>query len=352
MKKSSREKQIDKDPLAVEVRDEWMKTARSVDLSSPSKHDVVLDLVKRLYVARGWKPPADACVISSPSPFVTMVTAGLLTLYEASRQTGRTLFKQPSDESQLSRIRGFVSQKTANNGRVLVYEPVSSFCRKLRLLIVCSYDVATDLLATVVTSDDKMLDTLAATVQSPKVLEAVTKICRSLAGDDLVNFSPSSVVYEIGLRDAITIMGKTLDVMEAGNLNCGISSFVDYLDRQKAASLLKKDIKLRAQISSLVGPWVMHPRFCIVGEFPDILKVNDSGQLHSEDGPACRWSDDTRIYCLKGVQVGSRFVEDPESATVTHLEKMNIAQRAACFDKIPKREQVLFAIHEMEDKKD
>jgi hypothetical protein len=335
------------DPVAAEVRDAWLKTARSVGSTSPGKRDEALDLVKKLYVARGWNPPADARVVYSPSPFTTIVTAGLLTAYWASKKTIRSIGRGLTEEARLVKIRKHAPIEMCDDVGLHVYSPVAAACRKLSLLISCSSEVAIDLMASVITSEDKILDVLEASVQSPKVRESVTKICLSCSEDDVVDFCPSIVVQKLGLEDTIDLMGKTLNVLDGGNLFSGFPAFVDCLVRKNAS--LDAELVLRSQIASLVGPWVMHPMFCILGEFPNRLALNASGQLHSDEGPACRWSDDTRIYCLSGVRVGSRFVEDPESTTVTHLENMTTQQRAACFDKAPKREQVMFAIHEMED---
>jgi hypothetical protein len=338
------------DPVVSVVRDAWLKTARSVGPTSPGKRDEARDLVKKLYVARGWNPPADARVVYSPSPFTTMVTAGLLTSYWSSKKTIRTVGRGLTEEAQLTKIRKLAPKEMCNDVSLHVYSPVDAACRKLGLMTSCSSEVAIDLMAAVISSEDKMLDALEASVQSPMVLESVARIFRSCSEDDVADFRPSIVVQELGLRDTIDLMGKTLDVLDGGNLSSGIPAFVDCLNQKRIS--VDAELVLRSQIASLVGPWVMHPMFCILGELPDRLAVSSSGQLHSEEGPACCWSDDTRIYCLGGVRVGSRFVEDPESTTVTHLEKMTTQQRAACFDKAPKREQVMFAIHEMEDEED
>ena len=335
------------DPSLSEVLDAWSKIARSTGPMPSGKRDEVSGLVKELYEDEGRKPPEKQSVVFSPSPFVTMVAAGLLTVYWASKKTVKFLAKRPKEETQLAVIGKRVPKKVRADAQTTVYQPVSSACRKLSLLLSCPSEIAIDLMASVITSEDKMLDAVEASVLNPKVRDAISRIIRSCSEADISNFSPSSVVDDLGLRDTTDLMGKTLDVIDGGNLASGIPAYVDCLVRKK----ISVDAKyvLRSQIASLAGPWIMHPMFCIVGERPELLTTNESGRLHSESGPACRWDDDTRIYCLKGVRVGSRFVEDPASTTVTHLEKMTPQQRDACFDVAPKREQVLFAIHDMED---
>jgi hypothetical protein len=337
------------DPFLSEVRESWLKIARSAGPMSSGQRGEVVELVKKLYESEGRKPPKDEQVVFSPSPFVTMVATGLLSLYWASKKTVKPLVKKPEEEAQIAAISGRVPRREAKaDARMLVYQPVSIACRKLNLLISCASEVAIDLMASVITSGGKMLDTLQISVQNPKVLNSISRIVRCCSEADVSDFSPSSVVDELGLEYTIDIMGKILDTVDGGNLTSGVSAYVDCLERQKFS--VGEEYILRRQIASIAGPWVMHPMFCIVGERPDFLATNVSGQLHSDDGPACRWSDDTRIYGLRGVRVGSRFVEDPASTTVIHLEKMTAEQRVACFDKAPKREQVLFAIRDIEDR--
>lgn len=48
---------------------------------------------------------------------------------------------------------------------------------------------------------------------------------------------------------------------------------------------------------------VIHEEFCIVSDFPEILKVNSSNQPHCETGPSHRWRDGFEIYHLNGIRV-------------------------------------------------
>ncbi len=229
-----------------------------------------------------------------------------------------------------------------------VYDPVAHACRKLAPLFSTCTDVAIDLLSFVLTSEEKLPDALDVSVQSRKVIDAVLRICDDCTNGDASEFRPASIVDELGLQRSMVMVSQTLETMQGGNLTCGVPAVVDYLARKNIEA--EGFFAPWRQLAPFTGPWIAHPMFCVLGDFPVHLSVNAAGHLHSDEGPACRWSDGTRIYFLNGVQVGSRFVDDPESTTAENLEKMKPAQRAVCFDKTPKREQVLFAIHEMEDK--
>jgi len=46
----------------------------------------------------------------------------------------------------------------------------------------------------------------------------------------------------------------------------------------------------------------IHEEFCIVSDFPEILKINERNQPHNESGPSHRWRDGFEIYFLNGVK--------------------------------------------------
>src|SRR3990167_4234518 len=46
----------------------------------------------------------------------------------------------------------------------------------------------------------------------------------------------------------------------------------------------------------------MHEEFCIVSDFPEVLKVDDQNRAHNEHGPSHRWRDGFEIYHLHGVR--------------------------------------------------
>lgn len=351
MKKEDREESVEamvrQDPIASEVRERWVASARSVDPMDDGERKAVRKLVRQLYEVEGRKPPPDERLVFAPSPFVTMVSAGLLSLYWSSQKTMRPFSKRSSDEIILARLRKYVANKLGNDASFGVYEPVSQACRQLGSMIGSAVEVGTDLMSAVITSDETMVSALMSAVQSDEVLEAIAGTCRSCSGEDITAYRPAATVEELGLNGAISLIGRTLDALEGGNIQAGISATVDYLEQ--TGFKVEQRLSLCSKIDALAGPRVRHPMFCVVSEKPEILKVNKSGRMHSAEGPACLWRDGTRLYCLDGVSVGSRFVEDPESTTVSHLEKMTAAQRAACFDIAPKREQVLLAIHMMED---
>ena len=60
---------------------------------------------------------------------------------------------------------------------------------------------------------------------------------------------------------------------------------------------------------------VMHDEFCIVCDFPEVLKLDDRGLPHCEDGPSHRWRDGWALYHWHGTRVPQAWIEDKASLT-------------------------------------
>jgi hypothetical protein len=77
---------------------------------------------------------------------------------------------------------------------------------------------------------------------------------------------------------------------------------------------------------------VMHQKFCIVSDFPEILKIDDQNRPHGQNGPSHRWRDGWSLYHWHGVEVPANWITNPESlAAKDAIRWPNIEQRrAAC----------------------
>jgi hypothetical protein len=77
---------------------------------------------------------------------------------------------------------------------------------------------------------------------------------------------------------------------------------------------------------------VMHEEFCIVSDFPEIIRVDDQHRPHCETGPSHRWRDGWALYHWHGVRVPDHWVEDREHLTAADVFKETNAEvrRAGC----------------------
>ena len=60
----------------------------------------------------------------------------------------------------------------------------------------------------------------------------------------------------------------------------------------------------------------MHEEFCIVSDFPEILKVDGRNRPHSEVGPSHRWRDGFEIYHLNGVRLHKELWQSIVNRTI------------------------------------
>ena len=77
---------------------------------------------------------------------------------------------------------------------------------------------------------------------------------------------------------------------------------------------------------------VMHEEFCLVSEFPEVIRVDAENRPHCETGPSHRWRDGWSLYHWHGVRIPGDWIEDRASLTPEKaLTWKNVEQRrAAC----------------------
>ena len=87
------------------------------------------------------------------------------------------------------------------------------------------------------------------------------------------------------------------------------------------------------ELAAIHGTYrLMHEKFCIVSDFPEILKVDDDNLPHCEDGPSHRWRDGWSLYHWHGVRIPDHWITHKDQLTAEiAISWENIEQRrAAC----------------------
>lgn len=77
---------------------------------------------------------------------------------------------------------------------------------------------------------------------------------------------------------------------------------------------------------------IMHDKFCIVSDFPEVLNVDDTNRAHGQDGPSHRWRDGWSLYHWHGVSVPEHWITKSKELTAKEaITWVNIEQRrCAC----------------------
>ena len=64
----------------------------------------------------------------------------------------------------------------------------------------------------------------------------------------------------------------------------------------------------------------MHPEFCMVCDFPEVLNIDEQNRPHCDDGPSHRWRDGWSLYYLHGVAVDEQLVCRPDTQTFGQID--------------------------------
>ena len=75
---------------------------------------------------------------------------------------------------------------------------------------------------------------------------------------------------------------------------------------------------------------VLHEEFCLVCDFPEVLKVDENNEPHCEDGPSHRWRDGWSLYHWHGIKVPEAWIMDKYNVDPADVIKCeDVEQRAA-----------------------
>lgn len=78
---------------------------------------------------------------------------------------------------------------------------------------------------------------------------------------------------------------------------------------------------------------VMHEKFCIVSDFPEVLKIDDQNRAHGQEGPSHKWRDGWSLYHWHGVAVPEHWIMNKNSLTAKEaITWENIEQRRAAIE--------------------
>jgi hypothetical protein len=59
----------------------------------------------------------------------------------------------------------------------------------------------------------------------------------------------------------------------------------------------------------------MHPKFCIVSDRPEYIRIDENRRPHCADGPSHQWRDGWTVYHWHGYRVPSWFIEQKHLIT-------------------------------------
>ena len=79
----------------------------------------------------------------------------------------------------------------------------------------------------------------------------------------------------------------------------------------------------------------MHEKFCMVSDFPVLIKIDNENLPHCEDGPTHKWRDGWSLYHWHGTVVPEEWVINRESLTLkVAFSQEDIGKKNAAFQMI------------------
>ena len=160
---------------------------------------------------------------------------------------------------------------------------------------------------------------------------AATLDATDVGGEGACLSGSVNACFEIAGQFGLSCAARWTEVYQGGNMWVAYESYLaaarDILGL-RLPSYEKYAFWEQAAIEG--GFRVMHEEFCIVSDFPEVLRVDAQNRPHCENGPSHRWRDGWSLYHWRGVKVPAHWIEDRENLDPAEVIKCkNVEQRAA-----------------------
>lgn len=122
------------------------------------------------------------------------------------------------------------------------------------------------------------------------------------------------------------------ELWHGGNQTSGADCFLSFFRHVAKLPLDYTHWDAWETLSLHSGPRIVHEKFCMISDRPELLLVDEENRPHAVDGPFCRWRDGTALYSWHGVRIPAIWIEDRTSLTAATALAVESAEqrRAAC----------------------
>ncbi len=265
----------------------WIARAMRTDPIEPEK---IIPAIEGLYRAAGLKKPR---VVIAPSPLVMAFAYGASAAIWYGRKAGK------SKASATASATGIAT-------RIATYSATYSATRSATAGATRS---ATD------------IATYSAT-------DSATR-----SATDSADEQAAIACLQLGGKLGIECAKRWSNVYQGGNMWAGYDCYLTACRDILGLELREHDAYAYWEQAAIHGGFrVMHEEFCIVSDFPEVLKVDDQNRPHCENGPSHRWRDGWSLYHWHGVRVPSEWIEARHKLTpeIAIGQKNAELRRAAC----------------------
>jgi hypothetical protein len=312
--------------------------------TAPIEPDKIVPAIKGLYAAAGLKEPR---VIIVPSPLVMAFAYGASAAIWHGRKVSKNVTSAATDAATRDATYTATFAATLNaTGDATSIATRAATLIATRDATLAATDAAT-LIATRAATDAATGDaTLAATHDA--TLDATYAATLIATGDathaatDTATRDATGATIEKGAADAcLNLAGKLglqcarrwSEVYQGGNMWGGYDCYLTACRDILGLELKEHAVYAHWEQAAIHGGFrVMHEEFCLVSDFPEVIKKDERNLPHCESGPSHRWRDGWSLYHWHGVRVPAEWIEDRATLTPAMALGQSNAElrRAAC----------------------
>ena len=295
--------------------DEWNKNAFRCDNVDPEK---IIPAIEGIYVTAGLTKPK---VVIASSPLVMAFAFGAASHLLNEDETSSK--KKKNSKMKVSQEREFNGSETPTKETVDVIGDSITSALQIEKNDHC------------LPNNESVYDRVISVVE--EIMNSFGGMPKFVSHTNVKSLSTERQAYQacfdIAGQDGINAAKTWYNNHQGGNMwsyyDCYLTAFRDVLGLDIP---IYEKYKFWEVATKEGGFRVMHEKFCIVSNFPDLLKIDDNNRPHSENGPSYRWRDGWSLYYWHGVKIPSEWLENKSSITPQMaLTWENMEQgRAAC----------------------
>ena len=208
------------------------------------------------------------------------------------------------------------------------------------LVMVAAYGAATAIWADRGVTDATRDATRAATFDATRAAtraatNAATRAATYAATSAATYAATSAATYAAGPMAACKVLAGKAGVKYAQEWWCAYQGGNMWAAYECYLTAARDILGLRLPAHEAYAHWeqaaihggfrVMHEKFCIVSDFPEVLRVDDQNRPHCEDGPSHRWRDGWSLYHWHGVRVPAHWIEGtPDPAEILATREVEV----------------------------
>jgi hypothetical protein len=306
-----------------EWRDRWIANALSTKPMDEEELQIMREAIVGLYRSAELEPPPEHRIVFAPSPFVATFAAGFASWIWWMREHGRST---ATDAATHAATRAATDAATDDATYAATY--------------AATHD-ATD----AATRDATDAATHAATDAARSSLKNWWALggCDTRALQQLAKkIAPGSE------KEMMACAQGAWRMHDGGNQWSAWSAYISFFRDVALLGLDYSKWDHYEKAAMHAGPRWLHPKFCIISDRPEVLKVDKKNQPHCDDGPFCCWRDGSRLYSIHSVRVPGLVVEHPELITAEMIaEETNEEARQIMLDRCPPAETSIHIIRNM-----